>query len=58
MQILINIIPQMFHFSRKSLIISRMREDLKLNEKKLSVNHKLKAAETLELSDKDIVSYH
>ena len=48
----------MFHFSRKSLIISRMREDLKLNEKKLSVNPKLKAAETLELSDKDIVSYH
>ena len=49
MQILINIIPQMFQFSRKSLIISRMREDLKLNEKKLSVNPKLKAAETFEL---------
>lgn len=58
MQILINIIPQMFCFSRKSLIISRMREDPKLNEKKLSVNPKLKAAETLELSDKEIVSYH
>ena len=58
MQILINIIPQMFHFSRKSLIISRMREDPKLNEKKQSVNPKTKVAEMLELSDKDIVSYH
>ena len=48
----------MFHFSRKSLIISRMREDLNLNEKKLSVNPKLKATETLELSDNDMVSYH
>lgn len=48
----------MFCFSRKSLIISRMREDPKLNEKKLSVNPKLKEAEMLELSDKEIVSYH
>lgn len=57
MQILINIIHQMFRFTRKSLIIS-MREDPKLIEKKLPVNPKLKAAEMLELSDKDIVSYH
>ena len=35
-----------------------MREDPKLNEKKQSVNPKTKVAEMLELSDKDIVSYH
>lgn len=38
----------MFHFSKKSLIISRMREDPKLSEKKQSVNPKIKAAEVLE----------
>ena len=45
MEILINIISQMFHFSKKSLIISRMRGDPKLSEKKQSVNPKTKAAE-------------
>lgn len=57
MEILINIISQMFHFSKKSLIISRMRGDPKLSEKKQSVNPKTKAAEMLEYLT-DIVHYH
>ena len=35
-----------------------MKEDPKLKEKKQSMDPKTKVADMLELSDKDIVSYH